>query len=268
MPDPLTSADIPELKTSHMFSGLIWNTLVGEMTSTLFVEVRNVQEKKVSFSALNLRNYEWLWKDVTLDEQWWVTLAAVAGDRLLFTVYTDTNNPDKKSLIAYDINTMQMVWWYNGFSLAAADSHYIRGTDARFPARETILDPVTGKAVQNVDPDLKGSQNFSILRPFQYEEGSGYFDSVRNFVQVRCGVEPVSAIEYMETGNLIIVSVFTRQGDLANFLYVFNTGGELLLKEKLGENLKGVGFDTFFILFGHLIFVRNKQELIVYKITI
>jgi hypothetical protein len=72
----------------------------------------------------------------------------------------------------------------------------------------------------------------------------------------------------MEAGDLIIVSVFVKEADLANFLYVFNTGGELLLMEKLGENLKGVGFDTFFVLFGHLIFVRNKHELIVYKIII
>lgn len=261
-------ADILELKTSRSFSGLIWNTLADETTGTLFIEVRDVREKKVSFSALNLRNNEWLWKDLTLDETWWVTLGAVAGDRLLFTVYTDTNNPDKKSLVAYDIKSRQMVWWYNGFSIAGANSLYVKGTDSRFPSREVVLDAVTGKPLQDVDFDLALSQNFSLIRPFQYEEGSGYFDSVKKFVENRCGVKPVTAIEYLETPALIIMSVFVREGDLANFLYVFDTGGELLLTEKLGESLKGVGFDTFFVFLGHLIFVKNKHELIVYQIVI
>ena len=34
----------------------------------------------MSFSALNLQNYEWLWKDMSLEEPWWVSFAAIATD--------------------------------------------------------------------------------------------------------------------------------------------------------------------------------------------
>ena len=69
------------------------------------------------------------------------------------------------------------------------------------------------------------------------------------------------------TGNgLILMSVFVKEDELANFLYGFSSDGELIFKETLGENLKGVGLDTFFIYSDHLIFVKNKKELTSYKI--
>ena len=62
------------------------------------------------------------------------------------------------------------------------------------------------------------------------------------------------------------MSVFLKDQELANYLYAFDAGGKLLLEEKLGENLKGVGLDTFFIFSRDLIFVKNKNELKSYKI--
>jgi hypothetical protein len=63
------------------------------------------------------------------------------------------------------------------------------------------------------------------------------------------------------------VSVFVNEAGLANYLYGLSASGEILIKEKLGESLKGVGLDTFFIFSGHLIFVKSKNELISYKIV-
>jgi len=257
-----------EFKFSHPFQGIVWNTLADGNNHRLFLEVRDVQNKKVSFSALNLRNYQWLWKDITLEEPWWVSLAAIGGDILLFTLYTDTQNPDKKSLLAYDVLKNQQAWWYNGFALEKANSLYVKGVDSRFPAKKVILNLFTGQPVQQVDFDLADPQNFPVIRPFQYEEGTAHFDTVKDFLQTRLHIKAVATIEYLEFEWLIFVSVFLKeQEDLANYLYGFDSSGEVLLKEKLGENLKGIGLDTFFIFSDHLIFVKNKQELTGYKIV-
>jgi len=255
-----------EFRFTYTFHRIIWNTLADGHRQRLFLETRDVKEKKVSFSALNLQNYEWLWKDVQLEETWWISLAAIAGDMLLYTVYTDTGNPDKKSLLGYDAVKNELSWWYNGFSLSGANSLYVKGIDARFPAKEIILDAFTGRQLPHVDFHLEDSQNFPLIRPFQYEEGTAYFDTVKHFLQSRLGIVPMTTIDYLEYEGLIIVSVFVNESDLANYLYVFGSGGEMLFHEKLGENLKGVGLDTFFIYSDHLIFVKNKNELITYKI--
>ena len=78
---------------------------------------------------------------------------------------------------------------------------------------------------------------------------------------------PVACIEYLEIKDLIIVSVFLKDEGLANYLYAFDANGEVLIHEKLGEVLKGVALDTFFLYSGHLIYVKNKNELISYKIV-
>lgn len=251
---------------SHVFQGIIWNIVLDGENQRLYLEVRNAGEKKVAFSALNLQDNQWLWKDVSFEEPWWISLGAVAGDILLLTVYTDTNNPDKKSLIAYHSLNKEIVWWYNGLSLTSANSRYAMGVDAKFPGKETVLDVFTGKPVEHIDFHLADSQNFPVIRPFQYEEGTGHFDTVKQFLESRLGIIPVVTIEYLEFEDLIFVSVFLKEQELANYLYGFSARGELLMEEKLGENLKGVGLDTFFIFSRHLLFVRNKNELKSYKI--
>jgi Domain of unknown function (DUF4905) len=252
---------------SHRFDGIIWNTLADGKNERLFLEVRDPQQKTVSFSALNLRNNQWLWKDVSLEETWWVSLRAVEADILLFTLYTDAQNPDKKSLIAYDVLRNKMTWWRNGFSVASVNSLCVRGIDSKFPGKEIFLDLFTGKDLPQVDFDLADSQNFPVIRPFQYEEGTAHFDTVKKFLNTRLGILPVATIEYLEFEDLIIMSVFINEQGLANYLYGFNASGEVLLKHKLGDNLKGVALDAFFIFSGHLIFVRNKNELTSYKIV-
>jgi hypothetical protein len=255
-----------ELRISKPFHGTIWNLLADGGSERLFVEVRDPGTKTVSFSALNLRNNQWLWKDVVFDERWWISMRAVAGDILLLTLYADENNPDKKALIAYDVESQQVVWWQNGFSVTNVSNRAVKGIDARFPEKESILDIVSGKPMSEVDFHLEDLQNFPVIRPFQYREGTGYFDTVRDFLSSRWGISPVAMIEYLEFESLIIASVFLREKGLANYLYVLSTDGELLKKELLGENLQGIAVDTFCIYARQLIFVRNKNELISFNI--
>ena len=256
-----------EIRISHLFRGVVWNTLADGENQRLFLEVRDPAEKTVSFSALNLRNNQWLWKDLTLEERWWVSLQRVSGDMLLLTVYNDAQNPDKKSIVAYDVLKNSMAWWHNGFSVTSVNSLYVKGVDSRFPEKACILDLFTGQVVKHVDFDLADSQNFTVIRPFQYEEGTAHFNTVKDFFASRLGILPVAAIEYLEYEGLIFASVLVNEAGLANYLYGLSASGEVLIKEKLGESLKGVGMDTFFIFSGHLIFVKNKNELISYKIV-
>lgn len=254
-------------KFSQQFQGIIWNTLADGNNHRLFVEVRNPVDKTVSFSALNLQNNQWLWKDVIFEEAWWISLRAVEGDILLFIIYADTGNPDKKSVLAYDVTEKKIAWWYNGFSITSVNRLFVIGVDAKLPEKETILDLSTGKAVANVDFHLGDSQNFPVIRPFQYEEGTAHFNTVKDFLSSRLGISPVASIEYLEIGNLIVLSIFVKEQGLANYLYAFDADGEVLIREKLGEDLKGVAVDTFFVFSGHLIYVKNKNELISYKIV-
>jgi hypothetical protein len=254
-----------QFHSSQIFSGTVWKTLADDQAKTIFIESRNSDKRVVSFSAWQLEKNEWLWKDVEFEEKWWISLGYVQRGMLLFTIYADTNNPDKKSLMAYDVQAQKIQWWKNNFVVAYVSEHAVIGQDTKFGAREIAVDLLTGVEVTDAPEEFSVMQNFDVVRPLQYVQGTDHFETVRAFVARKCSFSPVFAVEYREYQSLIVISAFEGQTDLANYLIVFNSDGDLLLKEHLGENLKGIAYDTFFILSGFLIFVKNKRELISYR---
>jgi hypothetical protein len=164
------------------------------------------------------------------------------------------------------VQKKEILWWKNGFSFSGANTRLVKGFDTKFAGKESVLDLFTGQPVQDVDFDLGLLQNFPVIRPFQYQQGTEYFETVSDFLKVKLGITPVVTLDYLEHDALIMVSAFVNDGELANYLYVFDSNGQILLNEKLGQDLTGVGIDTFFVLAGHLIFIKDKHELISYKI--
>jgi hypothetical protein len=249
---------------SHYFEGVIWNLKVSDEEEIMMVEVRDQYLRKVRFSALNYRNKKFLWTDKEMEEPWWISLSGITGNVALFTLYIDTNNPDKKAALAYEISEQKPAWWKNDFSIEAVSLNYVRGYSEKFGKQQLVLDARTG---DQCDLSLfHVRKNDKVIRPQHYPEGHSYFDTVKTFLNQKFNLLATSALEYLEHDSLIFISCYLREKELANYLFVLSSDGRLLLQEKLGEDLKGIGLDTFFILSGCLIFVRNKAELVSYEI--
>lgn len=260
---------MPDLTLSftETLPGKVWRTLADGGHSRLFVEVRNSEKKSVTFYALDVKNGQWLWKEKKFEEPWWISLAAVCNNVLLFTIYIDTNNPDKKGLLAFDVDAEKILWWKNDFAITYASETTIAGVDLRFGHKEMIVDPLTGAELKKDNVLFAAQQNFQVIRPFQYTEGSANFLTIKSFLEKRCKISPVFSVEYCEHHALILISAFSQPDDLANYLIVFNPDGKVLVKEILGVHLKGIAADTFFIFSGYLFFVKNKCELVSYKLV-
>ena len=254
-----------EFHSSQLFSGIIWKTLLDEQSNIIFVESRDSEHKRVTFSAFDLERNTFLWKDVEFEEKWWISIGYVSTGILLFTLYTDTHNPDKKSLIAFDVHLQQIRWWKNNFVVAYVSNGAVVGHDVKFGAGTVCLDIRSGTERAGAMQEFQPSQNLSLIKPLQYIQGTDHFETVSVFLERKCSITPVYALEYSEHKAMIIVSAFVGLTDLANYLIVFNSEGDIVLKEQLGENLKGIAYDTFFIMAGFLIFVKNKRELISYR---
>lgn len=248
----------------HKFSGMVWNMVAHPSKSLLFLELRDENSRLASFSALDLPRQELLWNDLTFEEKWWISLADASGSILFFTVFTNTHNPDRKSLIAYDFETRKIAWWRNNFALSCVTPAGVYGMDLGME-KSLVISLATGQN-DNHQPVLPVARNFPVFKPLQYYPDSAHFETVSTVLALKCGMTAVSLIEYLEYQSLILVSFYVQDTGLANFLIVFNAGGELLLKEKIGDHLKGLGIDTFFVFSGYLFFVRNKSELVSYKI--
>ena len=249
---------------SHVFDGVIWNIKISSESEIMLLEVRNHQQRIVRFSALNFKTNRLIWKDKVLEEPWWINLTGVSGDIVLFTLYTDTNNPDKKAAIAYNIHDGKLAWWNNDFSINAISGNCVVGTAEKFGKHELVLELHSGAVLESPQLNVKSHEN--VLRPHHYPADHAYFDTVKSFLNQKFNLSPTAALEYLEHESLIFISCYLHENELANYLFVISPDGDLLLKEKLGEHLKGIGLDTFFILSGCVFFVRNKGELVSYKI--
>ncbi len=250
---------------SHLFDGTIWNTVFIPHSDILLLEIRNSEHKKVTFSALDVRNGSFLWKDVAFDEPWWISLDAAGEGIALLTIYLETNNPDKKGIFAYDVQQQKIAWWNNDFSLIDASGNLVNGISSKYGTRQVTLDIHSGNEVPGAQS--KTIPDDPVRRPHQYAADHQYFETVKTFLVSKFNLLPVTALEYLEHDSLIFVSVNVMESTLTNYLIIISGEGKALLLEKLDEHLKGIGLDTFFIYEGCVFFVRNKRELFSYKIV-
>lgn len=238
---------------------------VAATLNTLVVEVRDSSKQEVRFSALDYRMHQFFWKDKLMEERWWINLCAVSGEIILFTLYTDTHNPDKKAVIACSLRDGEVIWWHNDFSVTSISSETVVGFSEKFGRRELVLNLSTGKSVE-MEVDA-GEIVDVVIRPQQYAQGHSYFETVKTFFNQKFNLSPTVALEYLEYDSLIFISCYFQENELANYLFIISADGNLLLKEKLDVHLKGIGLDTFFVLDGYVFFVKNKMELVSYKIV-
>ncbi|MBT1690001.1 DUF4905 domain-containing protein [Dawidia soli] len=249
-------------KFSHVLDGVLWNTVVLPDENVLLLEVRDHARKQVTFSALHYGEDRFLWHHKSLEEPWWVALADAAGGIVLFTLYIDTNNPDRKGMLAYALADLQLLWWHNDFTLAKRQGDCLYGFSSGVGSKPLVLALHSGKEIP--PPHEAAPLPDVVLRPQQYGDGTEYFRTVAKFLRETLNLSVVLSLEYVEYNGKIFIAYYTQEQSLVSHLAVWTDAGELLLQEKTGEHLKGIGQDTFFILSGCLFFVKNKHELLSY----
>ncbi len=233
---------------------------VSEQDRVLVVEVRDTTTKQVSFSAIDLRTHEFIWQDATFDEPWWMDLSGVSSGIVLFTVYLDTTNPDRKAIFAHRLADKSLVWWNNDFSMRRIASHSIEGFSTTYGLHPLTLSLQTGEVIDSEEhPSLVEQQT---VKPQQYLAGQANFELVKTFLLDALNLSVVTALEYLEVDGLIFVSCYVQENGLTNYLIILEENGTVLRQEKIGEQLKGIGLDTFFILAGSVFFVKNKTALV------
>ncbi|HYF68000.1 MAG TPA: DUF4905 domain-containing protein [Ohtaekwangia sp.] len=257
---------MPEFNFSHRFSGVVWNTVAYPKEDLVLLEIRDTSHKQVTFSALNYKTNQFLWHGRKLDEPWWVNVSGIVNGVVLFTVYLDTANPDKKAVLAYTLEDLKLLWWHNDFSISMICENSIVGYTSKLGLKEVVLQVQSGKeyAAHERTETREVQISGEVLKPVQYLEGMPYFETVKIFLAERLNFLVLNSLEYLETSSYIAISCYVKHNELANYLIVLTLNGDLALKEILDPAVKGIGLDTFFAIGRSLFFVRNKMEFVSY----
>lgn len=240
--------------------------LAVESENRLVLEVRDDVNFRVTFSLFDYGKNEFVWKDVLLTETWWLNLVAADGNTILINRFLNKGgNPDRKSLIALAAATGSVRWEVEEFSFYDWNESEISGYRTKGEPVAVTVDLATGE-VQEKPWQPKNNPSTERLKPVFYAEGTSHFETVKKFVN-QTDYPLVKGVEYLELSPWIIMSVYVPESEkLANYLLVFKESGELALTLKLGENLAGLGSETFFILSGCLFLVQNKTDLVAYRL--
>lgn len=256
----------PEFLFSHRMPGMIWNTLSTESAGQLLLEVRDDVNFLTTFSLLDYKQNIFLFQNLSLPERWWVSIAAANPTTVLINRFMNRGgNPDQKSLIAVDVASGTVRWEREAFSFFDWNDLKIYGYRTDKDSAQAMINIVTGE-ITDEPWTMPERQQSDYVRPDFYPEGHAYFDTIKKFLS-RKDYSIVKGVEYLEFQPWIIASVYVGEpGKLANYLLVFHQEGTLALSVKLGENLAGLGADTFFILSGCLFLVQNKTDLAAYRL--
>jgi hypothetical protein len=215
---------------SVTLSAPVWNLLPFSGKPMLAIEQRDEVNRVASFSVFDYENQRFLWRDVVLSEKWWLNLAGVTKDHVVIKVFESTENPDKTSLL--------------------------------------FLSVEEGKVADHAFQQTDWLHTNDTVQPFQYLDGEPDFETVKTFLKSKMEITPRLGAEYLDYAGYIIISYYV--GDPAAFvnrLVIFNSLGEYLYQEEIGTNLKGIGINTFFIASGCLFFVKNRTELVTFRIV-
>lgn len=193
------------------------------------IELRDETRRKVVVMMYNYHSNEVVWIANTLPEIWCINLTGVSPDYVWLTHFETTDNPDRTRVI------------------------YLSTNDGK-----VVAPPETGEIIHTNQTHF----------PFQYVMGEPEFESVKKFL-AGLAVENVSlGVEYMELTHHILISYYSGvSGNYINSLACFSRQGKLLWQEQIGMNLKGIGLNTFFMAAERIFFVKNKSELVTFRIV-
>lgn len=258
-----------DLNFSFSFSGSLWNTAVLSEQNLLLLEVRDDLKRQVSFAAVDFKNHKIVWNDVKVKERWWVNLLAADGSTMLLQQFHGNENPDHKTLVAFDLTRFEERWQKKDVTFQSVEAGVVTVFESSAAGATIFLNLESGNAMDaERENDLRQNEISQVVQPFQYMDGTAYFETVKNFILNKFGNNVYGAAEYCEHSGMIFISYYLKLNEgLANYLLAMTADGTVVLHEKIDEQLKGLGTDTFFLLAGCLIYIRNKNELLSYTLT-
>ncbi len=254
---------------SQLFDGHIWKIYPDSKDSLLILEIRNYENRVVSFAAVDINKQQILWDNLTLKETWWTGIEAVNSGKIIFHGYNHVQYSNHIGMICYDARKQKFLWEEQAlvFYRSAGEKIYAQNKNDSFSSVYMELDFKTGEKIRDAEaieiPEIETN-----IFPVFYSEIDSNFSRILLFIYKIAKVKAEKAVEYLEYNNHIFISYYLMGEDnkLTNQLLVFNGKAEIVFETILDSNLDGVGIQTFFVYQNQLIFVKYKKTLEIYTI--
>jgi hypothetical protein len=236
---------------SEKFEGVIWRMETDALTDSVFIESRSAEDRRVTFSAFDLRHNSVLYKNLTIDEKWLTGIEAAFNGVLLLHGYQNENSPVHKGLTAIDF-AGNILWSnYNyGFDHLSTSGPVVYSLQIQ-PKKLFIIDVHSGERI-------------SAFSGFEAEFNTqiNYPDLALDLSDLSLPVSPaLNSGYYLKHNNFIIVSLHAESNPGYNqHLYVLKNG-VVVFEDILNSNIQKLQPEAFILFKNYLVYVKNKSEL-------
>jgi hypothetical protein len=243
-----------KLLVAEHFNGQIWRLEVDPVSNTLFAEIRNVEDRRVNFAAINLTDGKTYFKDYTVDERWLTGIETAYGGVLLLHYYESASSPAHKGLAAIEATTGRLLWNNFNYSFDHLSTDGPVFFDSRMqPARYYIANIRTGTLQRAYDANADGTFDNQILVP----EAATLPDDLPP-LPVECYG---SKVHYLAYNSFRIVSLHALwAGQLRQYLFVVNDT-EVIFEDILNTNIQKLQPEAFVLYQNKLIYLKDKSEI-------
>lgn len=258
----------------------IWRLLISS-SDKLIIETRDTEKKEVFFNCLDLQKGKKIFKNFQLEEKFWIGIEALYKDYIFFHLYAKPNMPEHKSIIAFDIASQKNIWQNDEFAFLTVYDEKVYVFKRKFEGQDVYaLDYQTGETVQEFGSDLKKVQPIINLSKAE-EDFSNYIypeqlldsesDVVKEIVNKELEDKNTSEmIEYIKYDNFLIFNYYIKHENnlLDNIFVVYNIDKrKKIVSDIINKYQSSFTPDSFFMYKNLLLLLKNKTEIITYKIN-
>ncbi|WP_462265835.1 DUF4905 domain-containing protein [Mucilaginibacter sp.] len=244
-----------KLHIAEYFDAPVWRMEIDAIRNLLFLEIRDIETREVSFSSIDLNTAETYFRGLKNDERWLTGIEAAFGGVLLIHYYETGSSPAHKGMAAINGITGRVLWNNYNYSF---DHLTINGPvlfDARMqPRRFLTIDVNTGLPVKNDDTATSQSAGNHIRLP---EAISVSALSELDFLSV---IPYGNIVQHLDYNNYRIVSLHTQwAGQLRQLLYIFENG-KPVFEDLLNADIQKMQPEAFVMYKHQLIYLKNRTE--------
>lgn len=183
----------------------------------IITEVRNINEKNVSFNCVEATTGQLKWNNIQLSQKWWIGVEGIFGDILILHEYERPDFPAHQKIIAIDINTGYTLWSNDEVVFISSNDNFIVASRINFNSTQNYkLNLLTGELICELDEnefrttleDLKTQELLYYRIPFEYSIDQLPNVTVQKFIQQKNKkndiVEPIEVFRYLENDLNVI----------------------------------------------------------------
>ncbi len=246
---------------THSFEQAIWKIHTDAYSNWVVLELRNEKTQETSFAAIE--GGELRWKELQLEEPWWLNSVGLYNRQLLIHQYDDSPYPSPEFLFALSVEQQDISWVLEAVSFQTADAQFVEVAPSK-PKEHSKVQYHRLSTGEEVTPHTFSPKRASSSIQCYYAD-TPFFNTIAQFFAQNALPTPQWQVEYWENAQCIVIATYHATQEQR--MYVFSTKGVLLKEWCLQKRAKGKAPQAFMVYGQALWAVQEGTTLVVQPLS-